>query len=361
MINLTSGKTDLSSSEMPGPGKRSVPPLKSMKRQTKNLNLNSKNPLLPTWDTSSTMPEPPQEGDFEIGLGLESELTKEWADLLTNTPIRSPSPPLFLDYVEKESMDYTEKASVDEVWGCLVSPMVVEGRQTTEMVVEEPVTSDHNYTAESEVVIPEFTVSDLDDLDAFLTSGPVLPASTTTTDADSADPLSVPEGSTFDIVQFAMGESGLDLDQMKPVNNVSIEIIEEEREDVVSEHKKIKLEPDLDLVQIEPNNNISNGSIVVKKRKKAGRPVNQEPIIVTEIPVESKLSNQELTALKYRRTRDLNNQASRRFRQKKKQEDDKNQQELLDVQARNMELNMQKKQLEEEVAMWKARVASLDN
>lgn len=388
MIVLPSERTKLIASEIPGPGKRSLPPKKSLKKQTKNLNLNSKNPLLSTWDTTTTtedlwdqifleasvaVPKPPEESEFEIpaaleafaekiGLGMESELTKEWTDLevpsTTAQPVR-PNSPLFYDYP-------TEKETMEDVWN-LVSPAEVEGRQATGTTMEQSDNSYNNQTEESEVIQPEiaeteFNIPELDSdvLDAFLSGGHDLPS--TMMEVDRTEPLAVPEGVKFDIVQFAMGESGLateaELGQMKPVNNVTIEIIEEETEAVI-EHKKIKLEPNHD--QMEPNNNLRNRSIEVKKRKKAGRPINQEPITVTEIPVESKLSDLELKALKYRRTRDLNNKASRRFRMKKKEEEDNNQQELLELEAYNKELKMKLKQMEKEVAIWQARVASQNN
>merc|ERR1711994_251108 len=102
-----------------------------------------------------------------------------------------------------------------------------------------------------------------------------------------------------------MGAAPEDIVEMKPVENVSIEVIEETPR---------------------------------KRKRKAGRPSNTAPITVTVIPDDCKLSDAELNALKYQRNRELNNMASRRFRQKKKEEEEQKQQELEQLRARNHQL-----------------------
>merc|ERR1712004_623279 len=102
-------------------------------------------------------------------------------------------------------------------------------------------------------------------------------------------------------------------------------------EDYVPDFKKIKAEiADMSLVE-----NVSIEVIEEPKRKrKVGRPVNNDPITVTVIPPECKLTASELKALKYQRTRELNNQASRRFRLKKKEQEQESQELLEELRAR---------------------------
>lgn len=380
-------------SELPGPGKRTMPPPSPLKKQTKNLNLNSKNHLLPLWGTTATedlwdtaatedpwdlvlSEEEPvqqqQEPELEIsegleafanriGLRLDKDLTNEWTDLNVNNSTESDSaPPMFHDYA------LPPKDPMEEVWGCLVSPADVEGRQMLPTVVQEQIeTNDINEKDQPKVIIPEATLteSDYEELEAFLQSG--LP-NNTMMEVESAEPLIVPDGESFDLVQFAMGQSGLieakadeidtgskkikldpEVVQMELVNNVDIEIIQEH---------DIKLEPAGEPL-MEPNTQANTASIQERKRKKPGRPTNKEPINVTQIPRdESRLSEQELKALKYRRTRDLNNKASRRFRQRKKEEDDLAQQELLQLEARNLELRRTLAQMEKDMALMRAQI-----
>merc|ERR1711976_702346 len=64
------------------------------------------------------------------------------------------------------------------------------------------------------------------------------------------------------------------------------------------------------------------GSKIVKKepvvkRKTVGRPARQGPIPITEVP-EAGLTEEQKAALKYRRMRDLNNEASRKCRKNRK-------------------------------------------
>lgn len=376
-------------SELPGPGKRTMPPPSPLKKQTKNLNQNSKNHLLPLWGTTATedlwdttatedpwdlvlSEEEPvqqqQEPELEISEGLEAfanriglRLDNEWTDLNVNNSTESDSaPPMFHDYA------LPPKDPMEEVWGCLVSPADVEGRQMLPTVVQEQIeTYDINENDQPKVIIPEATLteSDYEELEAFLQSG--LP-NNTMMEVESAEPLIVPDGESFDLVQFAMGQSGLieakadeidtgskkikldpEVVQMELVNNVDIEIIQEH---------DIKVEPAGEPL-MEPNTQANTASIQERQRKKPGRPTNKEPINVTEIPRdESRLSEQELKALKYRRTRDLNNKASRRFRQRKKEEDDLAQQELLQLEARNLELRRTLAQMEKDMALMRAQI-----
>jgi len=372
MFVSTQRQNKPSASEILRPGKKAMappPPHGLRKKPSKNLslNINSENPLLSTGATNTTAadhrwindlaaaveePEheswqPSQDPDFEIppsleafaekiGLGLDSQLTGVWADLEeadTTEEVRSPSPsPLFHDYAMPPK---------EELWESVVCPLEVEGRQLAE--------DERTVTALSEEdTIVQFSEADLDELDAFLKNG--LPPDTEGMEVEDSDPLTAP-GQNFDIVKFAMGESGVRSHEDAPDTcNITIPLLQ-----------NIKSEPEFEMM--EPVDNVNIEIIEEKPRKKAGRPVNKNPITVTEIPrgAIGKLSDEEIKALKYRRMRELNNKASRRFRQKKKEEERNHQEILKEFQERNMELKLKLAQMEEDVAMWRAKVSSINN
>lgn len=378
MFVSTQRQNKPSASEILRPGKKAMAPPPShglRKKPSKNLslNINSENPLLSTGATNTTAadhrwindltaaveePEreswqPSQDPDFEIppsleafaekiGLGLDSQLTGVWADLEeadTTEEVRSPSPsPLFHDYAMPPK---------EELWESVVCPLEVEGRQLAED--EQTVIQDIQHkTALSEDTIVQFSEADLDELDAFLKNG--LPPDTEGMEVEDSDPLTAP-GQNFDIVKFAMGESGVRSHEDVPDTcNITIPLLQ-----------NIKSEQEFEMM--EPVDNVNIEIIEEKPRKKAGRPVNKNPITVTEIPrgAIGKLSDEEIKALKYRRMRELNNKASRRFRQKKKEEERNHQEILKEFQERNMELKLKLAQMEEDVDMWRAKVSSINN
>merc|ERR1711902_24566 len=91
------------------------------------------------------------------------------------------------------------------------------------------------------------------------------------------------------------------------------------------------------------------------KRKKVGRPARGKPIEVTQIPtaLREKLSEVELTSLKYRRMRDLNNEASRKCRENRKKKA-----ATADVEMElEMEKNRQLKATLEKMSMQKDMLA----
>jgi len=360
--------------EMPGPGKRTLTPSLSNKKLSKKLASNSKNPLLSTsgnmatcdaWSLLTT-PEPEPEmkeyefvippcleafaekiglsqgdvglgqrdvglgqgvglsqGDVGLGQGQKPDFDRCWADLKTGdtTPVVSSPAPLFHDYAIPTN-------SIEDVTGFLVSPAEVEGRQLEE--VRQTVTKDTT-SSSADTDIVKFSEADMDKLEAFLNGTDLM-------EVENNSPLTVTD-QNFDIIEFAMGESGVSLEEITEDSNNTLPVV-----------KEVKLEP-VDNVDIEVIDNT--------RRNKVGRPTELTPIKVTEIPSEGNLSVQELRALKYRRTRDLNNKASRRFREKKKKEDQDTQAELMELQARNFLLKQKYADMEAEVAMWRAKVARL--
>merc|ERR1712079_433089 len=171
-----------------------------------------------------------------------------------------------------------------------------------------------------------------------------------------------PVGPMFDIVEYAMEDSGVCKENentaLYPVPDVKIEVLEEveEEKEVKPIRKRIKKEnkdhdydPNLKKVKKNPLTSLK------MKRKKVGRPARGKPIEVTQIPtaLKEKLSEVELTSLKYRRMRDLNNEASRKCRENRKKKA-----ATADVEMeREMEKNRQLKATLEKMSMQKDMLA----
>jgi len=384
MFSLAAEKAMLSDQEIPGHGKRLMPPPPppSSKKLLKNLNLNSKNPLL-SGNTGMDKEEPlfisfpeatendsqsDKEKEFDFPPGMEAFAEKiglMWD--LDDTPAleeaKSPPPsPLFHNYA------MPQPGPEEAVWGDLVSPMEVEGRQIphpvgeTQQAVATDITMNDNNNSQGKMnqdivlteeqieneKIPQFTEADYDELDAFLETG--------MESLLGQEPIAVDNDEKFDIVKFAMGKSGLELDEVQIKDEPTMDV----DEDYIPDFKKIKEEP-VEIVEMSPVENVSIEVIEEPKRKRrVGRPVNKEPITVTVIPPECKLSGSELKALKYQRTRELNNQASRRFRLKKKEQEQESQKVLEELRARNNKLLETADMMEKELAMWKEKVSKIN-
>merc|ERR1719150_2606036 len=162
-----------------------------------------------------------------------------------------------------------------------------------------------------------------------------------------------PVGPMFDIVEYAMEDSGVSMKNentmLYPVPDVKIEVLEEVE---VEEEKEIKdhdYDPNLKKVKKNPSTTHK------MQRKKVGRPARGKPIEVTQIPtaLTEKLSEVELTSLKYRRMRDLNNEASRKCRENRKKKA-----ATADVEMElEMEKNRQLKATLEKMSMQKDMLA----
>jgi len=373
------------------------------KKPLKNLNINSKNPLLSgntrmesedSWHISLleasengeekefpeefNIPDIPGLEAFAEKIGLGS--SQEWDDMKerpapeVETP--SPPPPLFHDYVMPQN------GPEEEVWGNLalvsVSPMEVEGRQITEPVAETEPTVSAETTVNSnnnqgkmnqDTVLTHEEIEnirktentlhlsedDYNELDVFLTDGLETLLSGNETKAAT-------NNQTFDIVEYAVGV-GLDEDDKLTEDEPAKATMDTADEDYIPDLKKIKVEP-AEFVEFgEPVHNVSIEFIEETSRKRnrrVGRPVNNNPITVTEIPEACKLSAKELKALKYQRTRELNNKASRRFRLKKKERELQSQQELEQLRAQNYLLQLTLDSMEREVAFWKEKVSRIN-
>lgn len=334
-------------SEMPGPKKRALacPP---HKKHSKKLALNSKNPFLPTFNNNNAIEEaldllttpdleqnsfsfetPASQGlgafAEKIGLDLSEGTTLDgcWANLHTGdtTPEVTNPTPLLQDY----AMPTTE----EDVSDFLVSPVEVEGRQFVQTEVQS-----------TERV--QFPHVDLDDLEAFLTG------------KDLNEEMEVEEADKdFDIIEYAMGQSGVGETEIIDSCDNNIPVVEKNTD---TSNTNI---PEVMEIKMEPVENVIIEVIEERSRKRVGRPAEKTPITVTEIPAEGNWSDQELKALKYRRTRDLNNKASRRFRERKKKEEQEAQAELVSLRSYNMKLQQKYKEMETELAFWKSKVDGL--
>ena len=318
--------------ELPGPGKRAMSPPPAPPAYKKHLKT-SKNPLLSGNIDIDSQPEAEKEFDFppaeKIGIGL----SEEWSDL-KETPPPAPSPVPWLQ-------DFMLPREEEEVWWetDLQSKVSLPPTHLEETQPTQPVMAVTTSSSTTNQKIPRLTETDNSELDAFWRPG--------------LESL-LNENEKFDIVEFAMGEDQ-DLTDDEP-SKTKMDIDEDYLPDL-----KLKAEP-TEFVDMKPVENVSIEIIAEtprKSKRKAGRPINQDPITVTVIPKACKLSDAELKALKYRRTRELNNQASRRFRLKKKAKEEMELQELAELEAHNNQLQLTVGSMEKEVALWRVRVADI--
>merc|ERR1712004_380119 len=92
------------------------------------------------------------------------------------------------------------------------------------------------------------------------------------------------------------------------------------------------------------------------KKKKPGRPEREGPYNIPSIPTRNArmgMSEEELQGLKYRRMRELNNQASKACRAKRKNKQQAMEEELVMEQEKNMRLRQQLENMEEKYAKLK--------
>merc|ERR1719336_2607126 len=257
-----------------------------------------------TWSISlltgpHTDPQSEEQNEFNFPPALESfaekigiGLSQEWSDL-KETPAPAPDP-WFHDYA------LARTGPEEEVWGEMETDHQSRATVTlSELMTEEEVTTDITGTnIISKKEIPQISEPDYKDLDTFLTNGL--------------------EGQNFDLVEFAMGESGVGLSEDLTEGEHTKPAMETEQDD----GSKISSEAP-EFVEMKPVGKVSMEVMEeTPGRRKVGRPVRTDPITVTAIPEAGRLSEAELKALKYRRLRDLNNKASRRSRLKKKEKEE---------------------------------------
>merc|ERR1711902_271892 len=139
------------------------------------------------------------------------------------------------------------------------------------------------------------------------------------------------------ILEQAMGQT------LYPVDNVSIEVIDNNDDDEEWEEKprvrKVRKARGSKIVKKEP----------VIRKKTVGRPARQEPITITEVP-EIGLTKEQRQALKYRRMRDLNNEARRKCRKARKAKANKAEALLDEEQNKNEKIEADIKDIKDNLA-----------
>jgi len=152
--------------------------------------------------------------------------------------------------------------------------------------------------------------------------------------------------SPSNILEQAIGET------LYPVDNVSIEVIDHADED---EDEEWEEKPKVRRVKKVKGSKIVKKEPVVK-RKTVGRPARQGPIPITEIP-EAGLTEEQKAALKYRRMRDLNNEASRKCRKNRKAKINQADSLLEEERAKNDKLRDMLQRMEAEMEALKSSLA----
>ena len=91
--------------------------------------------------------------------------------------------------------------------------------------------------------------------------------------------------------------------------------------------------------------------------KKVGRPERQTPLEITEVPRAGSVSvtPSEMRKLKYRRMRDLNNEASKKCRRNRKQKLNVKEQECQEEEEKYKMLKEKLQQMEFETASWRMK------
>merc|ERR1711963_649612 len=120
------------------------------------------------------------------------------------------------------------------------------------------------------------------------------------------------------------------------MSNVQIEVLEETSAPVTRSRRTRKPRKEFS----DALNSVVSGG--VSKKKNVGRPRKTGPITITKITetMKKNLAGEQLESLKYRRMRDLNNQASRRCREARKNKAALAELELRHQEERNTELKM---------------------
>jgi len=96
-------------------------------------------------------------------------------------------------------------------------------------------------------------------------------------------------------------------------------------------------------------------------KRKVGRPERKTPLEITQVPAQGSvfLTPDQLAALKHKRMRDLNNEASKRFRQNRKEKEETNENICQQLENTNILLKEQFLAKQSEAAVWRAKCRAL--
>ena len=101
-------------------------------------------------------------------------------------------------------------------------------------------------------------------------------------------------------------------------------------------------------------------SVSITLKRRAGRPERETPIQITEVPKKGSatMTDDQLRWLKKQRARDLNTEASKRFRDNRKKRRQMMERECEDLERKNCELKRDMRSIEAEVDSLKERCRS---
>eukprot|EP00092_Neocalanus_flemingeri_P068132 GFUD01083211.1.p1 GENE.GFUD01083211.1~~GFUD01083211.1.p1 ORF type:complete len:355 (-),score=116.06 GFUD01083211.1:166-1230(-) len=186
----------------------------------------------------------------------------------------------------------------------------------------------------------------------------------------------------MDIVQFALGESGLDGFLSEVASNDSHMVPDDETDKAVTFTDLLAIQPVAttttffhpsgNLLTIDPTAislhlpNLQAEAVVAKKSKPSlkrsvGRPERQTPLEITEVPRKGSvcLTPDQMRSLKYRRMRDLNNEASKKCRKNRKVKQSVKEQGCQKLEEKNRMLKEKMLIKESEVAVWRAKCRAM--
>eukprot|EP00092_Neocalanus_flemingeri_P030224 GFUD01032803.1.p1 GENE.GFUD01032803.1~~GFUD01032803.1.p1 ORF type:complete len:355 (+),score=125.18 GFUD01032803.1:364-1428(+) len=186
----------------------------------------------------------------------------------------------------------------------------------------------------------------------------------------------------MDIVKFALGESGLDGFLSEVASNDSHMVPDDETDKAVTFQDLLAIQPVAttttfihpsdNLLTIDPTAislhlpNLQTEAVVAKKSKPSlkrsvGRPERQTPLEITEVPRKGSvcLTPDQMRSLKYRRMRDLNNEASKKCRKNRKVKQSVKEQGCQKLEEKNRMLKEKMLTKESEVAVWRAKCRAI--
>eukprot|EP00092_Neocalanus_flemingeri_P025296 GFUD01027428.1.p1 GENE.GFUD01027428.1~~GFUD01027428.1.p1 ORF type:complete len:359 (+),score=124.76 GFUD01027428.1:158-1234(+) len=187
----------------------------------------------------------------------------------------------------------------------------------------------------------------------------------------------------MDIVQFALGESGLDGFLINEVASKDSHMVPDDETDKAVTFQDLLaiqpvattttfIHPSDNLLTIDPTAislhlpNLQAEAVVAKRSKPSlkrsvGRPERQTPLEITEVPRKGSvcLTPDQMRSLKYRRMRDLNNEASKKCRKNRKVKQSVKEQSWQELEEKNRMLKEKMLTKESEVAVWRAKCRAI--
>jgi len=159
----------------------------------------------------------------------------------------------------------------------------------------------------------------------------------------------------FDLIQFAMEESDIDeVPGSSLFNPAEVSLPPTATTDNFIYSMLNTEETDTTTTLVTARKSSPSGSAY---NRRVGRPERQAPLTITELPKKGthNLTPEQIKAVKYRRMRDLNNEASKKCRKKRKEKLNAKEIELQEQEERNRMLRETKTTSEKKVEEWLRR------